>query len=45
MLGRAQADPNGVKAVADATVVPLSGNSSGNAVWMDGADSQQKVKH
>ena len=33
----------GVKAVADATVVPASGNSSGNAVWMDGADSRQKV--
>ncbi|HKQ75496.1 MAG TPA: ABC transporter permease [Blastocatellia bacterium] len=33
----------GVKAVTDTTVVPLSGSSSGNAVWMDGADARQKV--
>jgi putative ABC transport system permease protein len=33
----------GVKAVTDTTVVPLSGNSSGNAVWMDGANAQQKI--
>jgi predicted permease len=33
----------GVKAVADTTVVPLSGNSSSNAVWMDGADPRHKV--
>ncbi len=33
----------GVKAIADTTVIPLSGNSSSNAVWMDGADPRQKV--
>ena len=33
----------GVKAVADTTVIPLSGSSSSNAVWMDGADARHKV--
>ena len=33
----------GVKAVADTTVIPLSGSSSSNAVWMDGTDARHKV--
>jgi putative ABC transport system permease protein len=41
-LGRLKSIP-GVKAVADTTVVPLSGGGSGNAVWMDGTSAQQKI--
>jgi putative ABC transport system permease protein len=41
-LDRLKAIP-GIKAVADTTIVPLSGNSSGNAIWMDGTDARQKV--
>jgi putative ABC transport system permease protein len=32
----------GVKAVTDTTLIPLSGSSSGNAVWMDGSDARKK---
>jgi len=42
VLDRLKAIP-GVKAVTDTTIVPLSGLSSGNAVWMDGSDKQQKI--
>jgi putative ABC transport system permease protein len=42
MLDHLKAIP-GVKAVTDTTVVPLGGNSSSNAVWIDGTDKQQKI--
>jgi putative ABC transport system permease protein len=42
VLDRLKAIP-GVKAITDTTVVPLSGNSSGNIVWMEGTDAQQKL--
>src|SRR5262245_4176596 len=42
VLDRLKAIP-GVKAITDTTVVPLSGNSSGNAVWMDGTDAQRRL--
>jgi putative ABC transport system permease protein len=42
VLDRLKAIP-GVKAVTDTTVVPLGGNSSSNAVWIDGTDKQQKI--
>jgi putative ABC transport system permease protein len=41
LLDRLRAIP-GVEAATDTAIVPLSGNASGNDVWLDGADSQQK---
>ena len=41
LLGRIRGIP-GVEAATDTTIVPLSGNASGNDVWLDGEDSQQK---
>jgi putative ABC transport system permease protein len=41
-LDRIKAIP-GVKAVTDTSLIPLSGGTSSNAVWMDGADPRQKV--
>jgi predicted permease len=32
----------GVQSVADTSLIPLSGNASGNEVWMDGTDAQNK---
>ena len=42
LVGRLRALP-GVVAVAETTVVPLSGNSWGNAVWLDGADRTRRT--
>jgi predicted permease len=41
LLDRIKAIP-GVEAATDTNLVPLSGSTSGNAVWLDGADSQQR---
>jgi predicted permease len=42
LVGRLRAVP-GVVSVAETTVVPLSGNSWGNAVWLDGADRTRRT--
>ncbi len=41
LLSRVRTIP-GVEAASETSIVPLSGNSSGNDVWLDGADSQQR---
>src|SRR5262249_1484084 len=41
LLDRIKAIP-GVEAATDTNLVPLSGSASGNDVWLDGADSQQR---
>jgi predicted permease len=41
LLDRIKAIP-GVEAAADTTIIPLGGSASGNDVWLDGADSQQR---
>ena len=41
LLDRIKAIP-GVEAATDTAIIPLSGYASGNDVWLDGADSQQK---
>ncbi|MCM3870369.1 MAG: ABC transporter permease [Pyrinomonadaceae bacterium] len=33
----------GVDAIAETNIVPLSGNGWGNAVWLDGKDTQRKL--
>ena len=38
LLDRIQAIP-GVEAAAEANIVPLSGNATGNRVWLDGSDT------
>jgi predicted permease len=42
LLDRIKAIP-GVEAATSTYIVPLSGSTSGNAVWLDGADSQQRM--
>jgi predicted permease len=42
MLDGIRAIP-GVDAAAETNIVPLSGNGWGNAVWMDGTDTQRKL--
>src|SRR5262249_56255102 len=41
LLDRIRGVP-GVESVTDTNLVPLSGSASGNNVWLDGADSQQR---
>lgn len=41
LLDRVKAIP-GVTAVTDTSLVPLSGNSSGTSVWLDGTDAPRK---
>jgi putative ABC transport system permease protein len=42
LIERIKAIP-GVDAVAETNVVPLSGSEWGNAIWLEGADRQQKI--
>jgi predicted permease len=42
MLDGIRAIP-GVDAAAETNIVPISGNGWGNAVWMDGTDTQRKL--
>ena len=42
LLARLRATP-GVESVADTDVVPISGSSGGNAMWMDGAEPRNPV--
>ena len=42
MLDGIRAIP-GVEAAAETNVVPLSGNSWGNSVWLDGTDTERKL--